>query len=133
MSQVFTKSLNTFWNVVGVPPVREEDTFQNVIGVLRQAEKHGHKCEICGKLIRRKNNLKPHMETHNPSREKSHQCNRCDKSFARRPELNRHQKVSIPTLYRLPNRAKVWQKHDDQRKYVCSCGDEFNRNDILQR
>ncbi|KAH9014427.1 hypothetical protein EDB84DRAFT_1568149 [Lactarius hengduanensis] len=50
-------------------------------------------CDHCGHRSARKHNLKTHMETHNPNRERPFVCleNDCGQPFTRRHDLKRHQ------------------------------------------
>lgn len=60
-------------------------------------------CDICGKLFQRANNLRTHMQTHDPNRTHPHMCEYpdCGQSFARKTDLSRHEdSVSVDELNR---------------------------------
>lgn len=50
-------------------------------------------CEICGKPFKRSNNLKTHMQTHAPDRNRPHKCEygNCSCAFVRKTDLVRHE------------------------------------------
>ncbi|KAI9713492.1 MAG: hypothetical protein M1820_000874 [Bogoriella megaspora] len=74
----------------------------------------------CNKPFSRFYNMKSHMDTHNPKREKPFKCDIqwCSKAFVRKTDLERHVK-SI---------------HMQTKDWVCSyCGNGFARKDTLTR
>ncbi|KAF2102897.1 hypothetical protein NA57DRAFT_52442 [Rhizodiscina lignyota] len=75
-------------------------------------------CNLCGQLFQRGWNLKAHLLTHDPKREKPHKCLRCPKRFARRADMDRHHK----------------SKHVAQKPFSCAlCGARFKRKDTCRR
>ncbi|KAJ3269476.1 iron-binding protein [Terramyces sp. JEL0728] len=73
------------------------------------------KCHIpgCGRLFTRPFNLKSHLETHNPARNKSHQCAECHAQFY----LARHAQIH--------NRTMIFN--------CAGCNRTFSRKDALKR
>jgi Zinc finger, C2H2 type len=63
-------------------------------------------CEICGKCMSRKHNLKNHMRTHDKVRSKDHPCRwpGCSLAFTRQADLRRHEK-SVSGIWELQDFA----------------------------
>ncbi|KAJ3215772.1 hypothetical protein HDU67_010342 [Dinochytrium kinnereticum] len=73
--------------------------------------------EGCTRTFTRAFNLKTHIETHDPSRERPFACEDCGRDFVRVHDLQRHRLC-----------------HEPMRKFVCgSCGKGFTRRDALRR
>lgn len=68
----------------------------------------------CGRLFRRRYNLRSHIQTHLCDR--PYACDVCDATFVRPHDLRRHQRC-----------------HSTTRPFVCACGKGFTRMDALQR
>lgn len=68
----------------------------------------------CGRLFRRKYNLKSHIQTHLCDR--PHVCEHCEATFVRPHDLKRHELC-----------------HKSTRQFVCPCGKSFTRMDAMQR
>lgn len=49
-----------------------------------------HKCPYCQHTSNRANNMREHIQIHDPNRPKPHTCKLCHKSFARKHDMNRH-------------------------------------------
>ncbi|ORY97306.1 hypothetical protein BCR43DRAFT_489563, partial [Syncephalastrum racemosum] len=49
-----------------------------------------HRCPHCKHTSNRANNMKEHILTHDPHREKKFACNLCGKRFARKHDMKRH-------------------------------------------
>lgn len=49
-----------------------------------------HKCPYCQHTSNRANNMREHIQIHDPNRPKPHTCKLCRKSFARKHDMNRH-------------------------------------------
>ncbi|KAJ3325400.1 hypothetical protein HDV06_004259 [Boothiomyces sp. JEL0866] len=77
------------------------------------------KCHIpgCGRLFTRPFNLKSHLETHNPARNKSHECAECHAQFCRSQDLARHAQIH--------NRTMIFN--------CAGCNRTFSRKDALKR
>ncbi|KAJ3037718.1 hypothetical protein HDV00_001367 [Rhizophlyctis rosea] len=74
-------------------------------------------CGECGKVLSRPFNLKVHMKTHDPKRERPFVCPICTKTFVRQHDLVRHQAT-----------------HSSFRNFFCEgCGKAFVRKDALDR
>ncbi|KAI9015797.1 hypothetical protein CLU79DRAFT_847732 [Phycomyces nitens] len=52
-----------------------------------------HKCPYCMHSSNRANNMKEHILTHDPNRQKNFVCHCCQKAFARKHDLKRHIKA----------------------------------------
>ncbi|KAI9499225.1 hypothetical protein BDB00DRAFT_795919 [Zychaea mexicana] len=52
-----------------------------------------HKCPKCSHTSNRANNMKEHILTHDPNREKNFACDSCAKAFARKYDMERHRKT----------------------------------------
>jgi hypothetical protein len=75
------------------------------------------KVEGCEKSFTRKDNLKSHLKTHIPNRNRPYECEKCDRGYLRRIDLVRH----IETV------------HLGVRKYFCQvCTKSFTRKEGLQ-
>ncbi|KAJ3102343.1 hypothetical protein HDU97_000624 [Phlyctochytrium planicorne] len=71
----------------------------------------------CPRTFTRAFNLKTHIETHDPDRERKFGCDKCGARFVRVHDLQRHALV-----------------HDDVRRFGCKgCGRGFTRRDALRR
>lgn len=51
-----------------------------------------HYCPYCKHTSNRANNMKEHIQTHDPNRPKNFLCPVCDKRFARKHDMKRHAK-----------------------------------------
>ncbi|KAI0968627.1 putative zinc finger protein [Xylaria arbuscula] len=72
-------------------------------------------CEDCGKVFKRKYNLKSHLQTHNV--EGSYVCEHCNLRFKRENDLNRH-----------------YKRHTGERQHKChGCGKSYARADTLRQ
>ncbi|KAI8098428.1 uncharacterized protein B0P05DRAFT_521892 [Gilbertella persicaria] len=49
-----------------------------------------HKCPHCQHTSNRANNMREHIQIHNPNRPKPHACKLCNRAFARKHDMNRH-------------------------------------------
>ncbi|GAA5815184.1 hypothetical protein MFLAVUS_008690 [Mucor flavus] len=49
-----------------------------------------HKCPYCSHTSNRANNMREHIQIHNPNRPKPHACKLCNRAFARKHDMNRH-------------------------------------------
>ncbi|KAL9537510.1 hypothetical protein MBANPS3_011712 [Mucor bainieri] len=49
-----------------------------------------HKCPYCHHTSNRANNMREHVQIHNPNRPKPHACKLCSRAFARKHDMNRH-------------------------------------------
>ncbi|KAI9347553.1 hypothetical protein BD770DRAFT_395793 [Pilaira anomala] len=49
-----------------------------------------HKCPYCPHTSNRANNMREHIQIHNPNRPKPHACKLCNRAFARKHDMNRH-------------------------------------------
>ncbi|KAI8988077.1 hypothetical protein BDF20DRAFT_304770 [Mycotypha africana] len=49
-----------------------------------------HRCPFCQHTSNRANNMKEHIQIHNPNRPKPHLCKLCQRPFARKHDMNRH-------------------------------------------
>ncbi|KAL4734745.1 hypothetical protein BDV11DRAFT_209137 [Aspergillus similis] len=50
----------------------------------------GRECTICGARFTRRSNCREHMKRHNPSNRKSYACEICGKALGRKTDLKRH-------------------------------------------
>ena len=74
-----------------------------------------HKCEHCGKVFSRNQNLLRHVQSHLNKRE--HPCEVCDKRFNTKADLKVHMQI-----------------HEGLKRFSCEvCGKAFNRIDNLTR
>jgi len=71
----------------------------------------------CQKKFNREYNLKEHIKTHNPKRNKDFVCHLCDEEFFSLPVLSRH----------------IASIHQGEEFSCKDCGKKFNRKDALQR
>lgn len=49
-----------------------------------------HQCPHCPHTSNRANNMREHVQIHNPNRPKPHACKLCNRAFARKHDMNRH-------------------------------------------
>lgn len=70
--------------------------------------------ENCGKLFRRRYNVRSHIQTHLSDR--PYACDICTATFVRPHDLRRHMKC-----------------HESVKPYICPCGQSFTRHDALNR
>ncbi|KAI8646677.1 hypothetical protein BD408DRAFT_234733 [Parasitella parasitica] len=49
-----------------------------------------HKCPYCHHTSNRANNMREHVQIHDPNRPKPHACKLCSRAFARKHDMNRH-------------------------------------------
>jgi hypothetical protein len=49
-----------------------------------------HQCPHCAHTSNRANNMREHVQIHNPNRPKPHACKLCNRAFARKHDMNRH-------------------------------------------
>ncbi|CEP12247.1 hypothetical protein [Parasitella parasitica] len=49
-----------------------------------------HKCPYCHHTSNRANNMREHIQIHDPNRPKPHACKLCSRPFARKHDMNRH-------------------------------------------
>lgn len=68
----------------------------------------------CGKLFKRRYNVRSHIQTHLSDR--PYQCEGCQATFVRPHDLRRHEKC-----------------HEPEKPFKCICGKTFTRHDALQR
>jgi hypothetical protein len=68
----------------------------------------------CGKLFRRRYNVRSHIQTHLSDR--PYACETCGACFVRPHDRRRHEKC-----------------HEEVRPYTCPCGKSFTRQDALHR
>ncbi len=93
-----------------VPQITEGSGYPPPVG--RKRKHHADSteceaCEICGKIIKQKTNMKRHMRTH--TGEKPYKCGLCEKSYTQSIDLQRHQWV-----------------HTGERPYECDvCGKRY--------
>ncbi|KAJ3116348.1 hypothetical protein HDU96_009811 [Phlyctochytrium bullatum] len=87
-------------------------------GASKQIRRYPCKQPGCSRSFTRLFNLKAHMETHNPDRERSFKCEHCGVAFCRAQDLLRHGTV-----------------HDKSNLMVCpACPNKtFSRKDALRR
>ncbi|KAL4999191.1 hypothetical protein BDV10DRAFT_193848 [Aspergillus recurvatus] len=64
------------------PPADHEQT--------RIPSASGRECTICGARFTRRSNCREHMKRHNPSNRKSYACEICGKALGRKTDLKRH-------------------------------------------
>lgn len=67
----------------------------------------------CGKLFKRRYNIRSHIQTHLEDRPYVCDFEDCDKAFVRNHDLVRHKKSHM------------------EKRYACPCGKKFNREDAL--
>lgn len=67
----------------------------------------------CGKLFKRRYNIRSHIQTHLEDRPYACDYDGCDKAFVRNHDLVRHKKTH------------------QEKSYACPCGKKFNREDAL--
>ncbi|KAJ3056573.1 hypothetical protein HK097_005970 [Rhizophlyctis rosea] len=117
--------------ILGGGPSRDRSTREEAVNLKKT---HGRKtklkryrtaphqpvaCQVegCGKVLSRPFNLKVHMKTHDPDRERPFACPTCSKTFVRQHDLARH-----------------CATHSDVRSFECFiCGKAFVRKDALDR
>ena len=74
-----------------------------------------HKCEHCGKIFSRHQNLLRHVKSHLNKRE--HHCEMCDKRFNTKADLKVHAQI-----------------HEETKRFSCEvCGKVFKRSDNMTR
>ncbi|KAI9483786.1 MAG: hypothetical protein EXX96DRAFT_500203 [Benjaminiella poitrasii] len=54
------------------------------------AHKKIHHCPHCAHTSNRANNMREHIQIHNPNRPKPYACKLCNRAFARKHDMNRH-------------------------------------------
>lgn len=70
--------------------------------------------ESCGKIFKRRYNVRSHIQTHLCDR--PYACDKCPATFVRPHDLRRHMKCHAPV-----------------KPHVCPCGQSFTRHDALSR
>ena len=102
-------------------------------------------CNICGKLLKGKSNLKYHIQTVHQILEKKYFCEKCNAGFAFENGLNQHMRRVHSEKYPCPLCGENFFEHrlkrhiadmhtpDDQKKYQCKdCGKGFNDTKRLE-
>ena len=108
-------------DVGGMNRIREVDDRKKVLAkvIARSLIDGGsggqHKCEYCGKMFSRNQNLFRHVQSHLNKRE--HHCEVCDKRFNTKVDLKVHS-----------------QTHEETKRFSCKvCGKVFKRSDNMAR
>ena len=96
-----------------------------------------HKCEFCGKLFLRKDNLTRHVKSHLNLRE--FPCTECDKAFNSKPDLKNHLKIHAAKRVASAQNGENGTTGEEENidslwKHKCEfCGKLFLKKDNLIR
>jgi hypothetical protein len=71
------------------PPKRKSNSFTKKTTPSGRRAKI-HQCPHCAHTSNRANNMREHVQIHNPNRPKPHACKLCNRAFARKHDMNRH-------------------------------------------
>jgi hypothetical protein len=66
-----------------------------------------HHCPYCNHTSNRANNMREHVQIHNPNRPKPHACKLCGRAFARKHDMNRHYISCKKQLEKVSNEVAV--------------------------